>query len=94
MGHALASGGITDSVDLVLHQGDERRYHDGDALANHGRQLVAQTFAATRGHDDKGIVAIKQTLDDGLLVAFELVKTEDFFQIFVQILHHSQYFAQ
>ena len=87
VGHTLAARGVAHSVHLVLHQGYQGRHHDGYALADHGRQLVAQALAAARGHDDKGVVAVEQALDDGLLVAFELVESEYFFQICVQILH-------
>ena len=94
MCHTLAARSIADGVDLVLHEGDERRHHDGDAIAYHGRQLVAETLTAAGRHDDKGVVAIEKTLYNSLLVAFELVKAKDFLQISMQILHRSQYFAQ
>ncbi len=87
VGHTLAPRGVAHGVHLVLHQRYQRRHHNGYALADHGGQLVAQALAAARGHDDKGVVAVQKALDNGFLVALELVESEYFFQICMQILH-------
>ena len=79
VGHVGGARGIAHGVDLVLHQRDEGRHDDGRALEYHRRQLVAEALAAAGGHDDEGVVPVQQALDDGLLVAFELVETEYLF---------------
>ena len=57
-------------VDLVLHQGDQRRHHDADALAKQRWHLVADRLAATGGHEDQRVAAAGDVSDDlGLLAA-------------------------
>jgi hypothetical protein len=46
-----------EGIDLVLHQGDERRDHDVGRLAHERRQLVAEALAAARGHHDQRVAA-------------------------------------
>ena len=46
-GHATAG----ELVDLVLHQGDQGRDHQGEAGEEQGRDLVAERFAAAGGED-------------------------------------------
>ena len=65
-------------VYLVFHQGYERRYDDGHALAEQCGQLVAERFAASCRHDDKCISAVEDTPDDLFLLTLEGVKTEIF----------------
>ena len=91
VGHAVVLRGLTDGVHLILHQGDERRDHDGRALHHKRRQLVAQTLAAARRHQHESVVAGEQVVDDGLLIAFEGVKAEVLPQCLVKIdvLFHS-----
>ena len=42
-------------IDLVLHQGDQRRDDQRQAVEDHGRQLVAEAFSAAGGHDAEAI---------------------------------------
>ena len=51
-------------VDLVLHQGDQRRDDQRHALAAYGRQLVAEALAAAGGHDAQAIVTLEDRRDD------------------------------
>jgi hypothetical protein len=44
-------------IDLVLHQGDERRDHDVGRLPDQRRQLVAEALAPSRRHDDERVAA-------------------------------------
>ena len=66
---------------LVLHQRDQRRDHHRHAmacmLARNSGYLVAERFAATRGHQHQGVTACTDMLDDGLLRAAKAVVTED-----------------
>ena len=71
-------------VHLVLHEGDERRDDQRDAapgpLAGDGRNLVAQRFAAARGHEHQRVAAARDVFDDVLLLPPEAGVAEDFAQ--------------
>ena len=71
-------------VDLVLHQGDQRRYDDRNAVHQHGRQLVAQRLAAARGHQHEGILAFQHIADHRFLVPLERRKAEVLLQLVMQ----------
>jgi hypothetical protein len=51
----IEAGGVDavagEEVDLVLHQGDQRRDHDGDAVEQQRGKLVAEALAAAGGED-------------------------------------------
>ena len=79
VGHGVGAGGVADGVDLVLHQGDEGRHHDGGAVEDHGRELVAERLATARRHDDKSVVACENAANNLLLVTLEIIEAEDFF---------------
>ena len=72
----------TDNVDLVFHQRYQRGDDNSRAFHQQRRQLIAQRLAAARRHQYKGVVAIKHVLDDGFLIALELVETEVFLKCF------------
>ena len=52
---------------LVAHEGDERRDHEGQALAGERRQLVAERLACTGGHDGENVLAGEHGAHDLLL---------------------------
>ena len=57
-------------IDLVLHQRDQRRDDDADAIAQQRRDLVAQRLAAAGGHQHQRVAAMADVVDDvGLLAA-------------------------
>lgn len=66
--------------DLIVHQGNERRHHNGDAqarlLSGDGGNLIAQAFAATCWHEDQGIVSMGDVGDDVLLRTSERLVAE------------------
>ena len=72
-----ADAGRPQRVDLVLHQGDERRDHDARAGPEHRRQLVAERLASAGGHEHEGVAAGHEVRDDLLLVGAERVEAED-----------------
>ena len=74
--HPLLFAHAIDHIYLVFHECYQRRDHDGCALHDERGQLVAQRLATAGRHEHKGIVASKHILDDGLLVAFELIEAE------------------
>lgn len=51
-------------VDLVLHQGDERRDDDAQPLAGEGRNLIRERFPAARGHQRQRVAALQDGADD------------------------------
>jgi hypothetical protein len=70
--HATVEGrcGIptfAEAVDLILHQGNERRDDNIRPLCQLGGNLVAQGLAASRRQDDKRISPF-ETCTDGLLL--------------------------
>ena len=71
-------------IDLVLHQGDQRRDDDGDPVHQKRRQLVAQRLAAARGHQHEGILAFQHVADHRFLVPLERRKAEILFQLVMQ----------
>jgi hypothetical protein len=71
-------------VDLILHQGDQRRYDDRNAVHQHGRQLVAQRLAAARGHQHESILAFQHIADHRFLVSLERRKAEVLLQLVMQ----------
>ena len=58
-------------LDLVLHQGNQRRDHQGDPGQQQGRDLVAQGFAGAGGHDAQDVPALEQGIDQGFLTGTE-----------------------
>src|SRR3546814_4688956 len=58
-------------------QRDQRGDHDPAALAQDGRDLVAQRLAATGGHQHQRVVAAGDVVDDGGLLAAEGGVAED-----------------
>lgn len=62
--------------DLVVHQRDERRDDERDALADEARQLVQEGLAASGGHDDEAVAAGERGVDDLALQGAELVDVE------------------
>ena len=52
---------------LVLHQGDQRRYHQGQSLQQQGRDLIAETLPAPGGHDPKDVLPRQNRVDQRLL---------------------------
>ena len=64
-------------VDLVFHERDERRDHDGRAVTMQRRHLIAERLAATGGHQYERAAPVDDVLDDLALVGPELVVAED-----------------
>src|SRR3546814_13706124 len=55
---------LAQGLDLVLRQRDQRGDHDPAALAQDGRDLVAQRLAATGGHQHQRVVAAGDVVED------------------------------
>ena len=58
-------------IDLVLHQGDQRRDDQRQPVQHQGRQLVAEAFAAAGGHDAQAIASCQHGRNDLLLAVAE-----------------------
>ena len=67
--HRRVDAGLQQSRDLVAHQRDQRRHHDAAALAQQGRQLIAQRLAAAGRHQHQAVAALSHVPDDFLLRA-------------------------
>ncbi len=72
--------GLGQRIDLVLHEGDERRDDDSAAGSQQGRNLVAEAFAAAGGHEHQGVAAVAHMADDLLLATAEGWIAEDSLQ--------------
>ncbi len=80
-GRVEAGGGHAapgELVDLVLHEGDERRDHQGEAGEEQGRDLVTEGLAAAGGEDRRGGPAGQEVADHLRLAGEELRVTEGF----------------
>ena len=62
---------------LVAHEGDQRRDHEGQALAGERRQLVAEGFAGAGRHDGENVLAGQHGAHDLLLSFAEGGEAED-----------------
>src|SRR5690606_12021738 len=62
--------------DLILHQRDERRDHNSQALKGERRKLVTKGFARARCHHYRNIAPRQNTLNDLLLILAELLKAK------------------
>src|SRR5204862_4393318 len=58
--NAVAGATRAKAVNLVLHQGDERRDDDGQVLAHERRKLVAERLARAGGHDDERVAPLER----------------------------------
>ena len=89
--HGILFTIMLDGIDLVLHQGNERRDDNGRPFHQQCRQLVAHGLSTAGWHEHKRVVAIQQVLNNGFLIALERVKAEivlqGFLQGFVLFLH-------
>jgi hypothetical protein len=66
-GRVVEGGGdpeLLQRIDLVLHERDERRDDERDALAAQRGHLVAERFAAARRHEDEARATAEDVLDD------------------------------
>ena len=66
-------------VDLVLHQGDERRNYDCQAVEDQSGDLIAEGLAPARRHDDQGVLFLEDVANDLFLKRPECLEAEDFF---------------
>ena len=68
---------LVQCVHLVLHQGNQRRDDDGNAIAEQCGDLVAQRLAAAGGHDHQTVAAACHVIDDRFLLTSERAVSED-----------------
>ena len=74
--------------DLVVHQGNQRRYHHGQAIAQQGRHLEAQGLAAAGGHQHQGVATTGHALNNVTLSATETVVAEDVLEYALSLFEH------
>ena len=68
---------LSQRLDLVAHQRDERRDDDADALAGEGRDLEAHRLAGAGGEQHHRVATAGDVADNILLLAAETLVTED-----------------
>ena len=69
--NAAATPASRSALDLILHQRDQRRDDEADAVAHERRDLIAQRLAAARRHQHERVAPGQRRRDDGLLLAAE-----------------------
>ena len=68
---------LPERLDLVLHQGDQRRDDDREVVTEQGGQLVAERLSGAGGHNDQHVAALEGALDRLFLAGPEGVEAED-----------------
>ena len=86
--YAGTHSGLQQGVHLILHQRDERRDDDRDAVTQQGGDLVAQRLAAAGGHDHQGVAVAGHVIDDRFLFAPKRVVSEHAFENVVRRAVH------
>ena len=72
--------------DLILHQGNQRRYHQRNAGAHQGGHLIADGLARTGGHNAECVLSCHQSIDDLALALPEMVMAKMLLEDF-QFVH-------
>lgn len=67
-------------IDLIFHQGNERRNHQGQALEEEGRELVTQGLATAGGKNGEGRAVGQEGVDDRFLSVPEILMAEVFLE--------------
>ena len=75
-----------EAIDLVFHQGDERRDDDAHAFAGEGRNLIGERLSAARGHQRQRVAPFHDGADDPLLHGTELREAPVAFQCVVYLV--------
>ena len=65
---------------LILHQRQQRRNHQGQVWQMQGRQLIAQRLARTGGKDRRRRATGEHGADHRFLAGTQLIETEDTFE--------------
>ena len=78
---------LAQGVHLVLHQRDQGRNDHPATRAREGGNLVAQGFAAAGGHQDQGVAAPDQGVDDLVLGWAEGLVTKGIAKNFQGVVH-------
>ena len=69
--------GLAQLGDLVAHQRDQRRHHQGEAAADDPRKLEEKRLAAARRHDREHVLARERGGEDVLLSGTKVREAED-----------------
>ena len=76
-------------LDLIFHQGNERRHHDGQAVKNQRRNLVAERLSAAGRHNHQRIFPRQDVFDDFLLQRAKCVIAENGFEQRFGLMNHN-----
>jgi hypothetical protein len=74
-------------LELIAHQGDQRRDDDCEPRAHDRGQLIAKRFARSRRHDRENIFAREHGFENFLLAWPEPGKAENAFQRLSRFVH-------
>src|ERR1700737_2657527 len=74
-------------LELIAHQGDQRRDDEGEPLAHDRGQLITKRFARSRRHDRENIFPREHGFENFLLARPEARKAEHPFQRLSRLVH-------
>ena len=60
-------------IDLIFHQGNQRRDHQRQSLLHQRRDLIAERFAAAGGHHHQTIPSAQRRINNGLLAGTKML---------------------
>ena len=78
---------VSQLLDLVLHQRDQRRDDDGQPVLDRCGKLIAQALARPRRHDAEHVLAAQHVLDHLALGRPKFVEAEEVLEVLAEVQH-------
>ena len=78
---------IAELLDLIFHEGNQRRDDHGQPAAHDGRKLETKAFPRAGGHDAEDIAAGQDVLDDLVLGRTKIVEAEMLLKLLAEVGH-------
>ena len=78
---------IAELLDLIFHEGNQRRDDHGQPAPHDRRKLKAKAFPRPGGHDAEHIAAGQDIFDDLLLSRTKIVQAEMFLKLLAKVGH-------
>jgi hypothetical protein len=78
---------LSQALNLILHQGNERGHHEGQPGQERRRELIAERFSLAGRHDHQRITASLHGPNDFKLAWPKIRKTKLFLELLSEIIH-------
>ena len=85
----VGAADLAECLDLVAHQREQRRHHDGETQGAEGGQLVAERLARPGRHHDQRVAPVERSLHGLLLAGTEGVVAEDLAEDLMRVGSHA-----